>query len=269
MFEGFASGLADRLDGAEEGDIRRILDAWQKDIASHEALEESIYQAIVKANLAGQLFVASHEAEEIALAGETSNRFLHMTFPEALEFFLSKRIISPEEYQALLDDARDGAFTAKSLLSDSLRRIAFERIQAAMKGEGDLSDFVSAIRDGEENLGIEPSSDSYLRTVYHTNIGDSYNRGKEKQALSPRVRNSRPYLVRRAITDDRVRPNHAAAHNVAMRNDNPDAHIWMRTWGFSCRCSFVTMTEEQVSQRGYRIIEEIPEDMGPDIGFRP
>ncbi|MEQ8959780.1 MAG: phage minor head protein, partial [Coleofasciculus sp. C2-GNP5-27] len=268
LFRDFREDLIERLSSGDETELADVLDAWEASILESEDFEQSAYETILKSKLAGLLFVHSEELKDVKLAGEISNAFLHMDFREALEYFLSKNIISPDEWDRLTDAAKDGAFTARRLLAESLRETAATQIQQSIDNNGDLASFIEAVRAEEETLGIAPSDDSYLRTVYETNISVAYNRGKE-EALTERIRRRRPYIVRRATIDTRVRDNHKEAHNVAVRSNGPLASLWSRSWGFRCRCSFLTMTEEQVKERGYTIIEEKPDNMGPDKGWVP
>lgn len=223
------------------------------------------------ARMAGALFSDMEAREEVAASSDFVNAFLNLPFEEALEFFANREILTPEEFNALREGARADAFTARRLLSSVLRERAFDELVRVLDSDGNFSTFQQGIRNQEITLGVDPSSNGYLRTVYSTNIATAYSRGK-REGISQRTRGRRPIIVRRANLDGRVRAKHAAAHNVGIRWTHPDSDTFTGPWGFGCRCSFVTMTEEQAESRGIRILDDdepIPSNMGPDPFFDP
>ena len=158
------------------------------------------------------------------------------------------RIVDPEVFRAMTADLRARSFTATRLSTDYLRRLAFERLTAALEGGGDFASFASAIRSADAGLGIEPSTHGYLRTVFDTNVVSAYSAGRDKQLTDPAVVEALPMRVYHAIADARVRASHLALDGKAW-----DARVtdeWRRFQGpndFSCRCSCTAAFADEVT----------------------
>jgi SPP1 gp7 family putative phage head morphogenesis protein len=221
------------------------------------------------ADMAGQLFVRLIEAPESApvraLDDVVPSAFTRLSFAEAIAFFLSKRIITPDEFHALSDAAKANAFTATRLASDQLRQRAFDLIAATLQDGGTLDDFSRGLRDGELSLGIEAASSGYLETVFRTNVQSAYGAGRLRQIQSDAVRTARPFVEYRTAGDNRVRPSHAVLDRVVFRQDDPEWTKYAPPNGFQCRCAAVTLRESQVDRSRVRNAADL--EVQPDKGF--
>lgn len=251
---------------------RAALSEWSRDAANDELIAASIYQPRLHADMAGQLFVRLIEVPESAptraLDDVVPGAFTRLSFTEAIAFFLSKRLITPDEFHALSDAAKANAFTATKLASDQLRQRAFDLIEETLSDGGTLDDFVRGLRDGSLSLGIEAASSGYLETVFRTNVQGAYGAGRLRQIQSDAVRAARPYVEYRTAGDNRVRASHAKLDRTVFRQDDPDWPKYAPPNGFNCRCAIVTLRESQVDRSRLRSSTDVPEAAQPDEGFR-
>jgi SPP1 gp7 family putative phage head morphogenesis protein len=198
---------------------------WSLSIADDETLAAGIYATSLQADLAGQLFVRTVELPELDPLRVLDDRpvppFLRLTFEEALELFLDRRIMSPEAFQTLSDEEKTRAFTATRLASDALRRRAFDLLGSALSEGSTLRDFQRALADDEVGLGITPSSSGYIENVFRTNIGTAYNAGRYRQITSDVVRAARPYVEYRSTIDSRTTPICRALNGMVFSQDDP------------------------------------------------
>lgn len=253
-------------DTIESAQLR--LASWAESAGASEDAAAPLYVASVQADLGGQLFVRAVEVPEAqstrALRDERAPSFLSMPFDEAIRFFLARRIITPDEFRALSDAARQRAFTATRLATDELRARAYRMLLAALREGGTQEEFAQALRDEELSLGVTPSSPGYLETVFRTNVQAAYGAGRYRQITSPAVQAARPYIEYRTARDARVRPSHAALDGLLFRQDDPGWGNFAPPCGFSCRCSAVA----RASADGRRVVENAaawPDR--PDPGF--
>lgn len=189
--------------------------------------------------------------------------FLSLPFEEALQAFLDRQIISPEEFRALSDDARQRAFTATRLASEQLIARAYRRLEESLRSGSTLDEFAQALRDDAISLGVTPSDPGYVETIYRTNTASAYGAGRYRQIRSPAVMAARPFVEYRSSRDDRVRPNHAALDGLVFRQDDPAWPQYAPPNGYSCRC--VTVVRRDPG--GKRVTDASSLSVRPDPGF--
>lgn len=257
-------------------DAQARLTQWASSRASDEEIAASLYKAVMLADLGGQMFVRTVEVpetlpEERALAADggiaaPSERpaFLNLPFEEAIRLFTERRLVSPEEFRRLSDDARTRAFTATGLASEQVAARAYELLVQALETGSTLDDFAAQLRREEVSLGITPSDPAYVSNVYRTNIASAYGAGRYRQLRSPVVRAARPYVEYRATMDNRTRPSHAALNGVIFSQDDPEWPSFAPPNGFQCRCVVVARSH---APRSVTAASSLGADAQPDEGF--
>jgi SPP1 gp7 family putative phage head morphogenesis protein len=259
--------IAAASDSADE--FGKRLAAWQRRNASDEDVAASLYRTTMQADMAGQLFVRVVEAPETlpqsmrALDDGPRPSFLSLPFEEALQAFLDRQIITPEEFRALSDDARQRAFSATRLASQGLIERAYRRLLESLQSGGTLDDFARQLREDSVTLGVTPADPGYLETVYRTNVASSYGAGRYRQIRSPAVIAARPFVEYRTSRDDRVRQSHAALDGLVFRQDDPDWSRYAPPNGYQCRC--VTVVRRDPG--GKRVVRASDLSAQPDPGF--
>lgn len=252
-------------------DAAANLGLWAKRAAEDESIAGGIYSAAMQADLAGQLFVRQVEVPESmperALADKSAAAFFSLPFDEAVQEFLGKRIVTPEEFRRLSDAARTRSFTATMLASDGLREHAFELLAKALQEGSTLRDFAAQLQAGEVSLGVTPSSPAYIETVYRTNIQSAYGAGRYRQITNPVVVAARPYIEYRTAQDSRVRPSHALLDGVIFEQSDPNWSRYAPPNGYNCRCGIVTLRARDVDRSRVVASSDLPADTLPDSGF--
>ncbi len=229
-------------------EAERLLNEWAERADSEPRFADLVYESSARAWMAGQLFVRNYEvpAEVRKLAVEVGQdgAFLSMPFQDALERFLARLILPPEEAFDALGRLRERAFSARRLATESVRQSAFDALVTALEGGGDYQSFAAAIRDEEISLGISPSNHGYLRTVFDTNVVSAYSAGRDRQLTEPAVIEALPYRIYVAVIDARTRASHAALDGKTWDARKTDE--WRKYQGpngFNCRCQVVSAAE--------------------------
>lgn len=223
--------------------------------------------------MAGQLFVRDVEIPDSTrnLRGE-GTPFLELPFDEAIQAFTARGIVNPEVFYSNLDGIRQRSWTATHLMAGTVREHAFDLLQKAMRGEGmgdpegsalpnTFEEFAEAIRAEEVRLGISPSSQGYLRTVFDTNVAANYGAGRFQQLTDPDVIEARPFVEYRATLDSHTRPDHEALHGMAWPADSSEWHNVAPPNDFNCRCVLISreeVSEEQLAKAREAVLDDVP-----------
>jgi SPP1 gp7 family putative phage head morphogenesis protein len=229
----------------DDGDFQLRLAAWQQRNAADEDVAASLYRTTMQSDMAGQLFVRIVEAPETlpqsmrALDDGPRPSFLSLPFEEAIRVFLEKRLITPEEFRLLSDDARQRAFFATNLASQQLVERAYRHLLSSLENGGTLDDFASQLRDDAISLGVTPASPGYLEVVYRTNIASSYSAGRYRQVRAPAVLEARPYVEFRATMDSRTTTICESLNGLVFDQRDPSWSRLAPPNHFSCRSVIV------------------------------
>ena len=102
----------------------------------------------------------------------------------------------------------------------------------------------------KENLAdLQGLPKSYQETVFRTTVLSSYNAGRWAHFRDHAER--RPILRYTAINDSRTRPAHRALHGLMMPVDDPRWQTLAAPNGFNCRCTLMSLSEQQAKGMGY------------------
>jgi SPP1 gp7 family putative phage head morphogenesis protein len=255
-----ASWLSD-FPASEDG-----LDAWGARVAEDPAFTALIYRTLMMGDMGGQLFVRTVEVPESApqravkLDRVVSDSFFNLPFEEAIQAFLERGLVTPEEYRRLSAEARSQAFSVSRMTSDELVKRVRDLLTSTLEDGGDYRAFVESVRSGEADLGVTATSSGYLENVFRTNTQSAYGAGRLRQITNPVVMAARPFVEYRTAKDSRVRPTHAQLEGVILRTDDPGFQRFNPPLGFQCRCSLVTRRAEDVDLSRVRDSSSLPED---------
>jgi len=258
-----ASGAASAEDA-----IREAVAAYKGD----PDLEALIYQASVKSDLAGQMFVRLVELDAMGaqrqLQVDLRPSFLKMPFNEAVAFW-RERGGDPAILEEVLRAYRRRASMATDEQLDVISRRAVDELQRTLDTGSTLRDFSRAMTDQSITLGIAPADPSYLENVYRTNVASAYGAGRWQQMNDPDVIDARPYRQWFTARDNRVRAEHAPMESKVWRADNPAFGVIAPPGGFMCRCSLVTVSQEEFDDEGLAkdFVESIPAGFVMTPGF--
>lgn len=186
----------------------------------------------------------------------------------AVAFMKSKGYAITWNWQEMLDQAHDQAFTvAKAMNLDLLSDIR-GALETALQDGQTLKQFTKALQPVLESQGwwgkqvivdsnggaemVQLGSPRRLRTIYQTNLQSAYMAGRK--ASMEETTDTHPYWMYIAILDGKTRPSHRALHGQVFRHDDP---IWAAIFppnGFNCRCRVVALSEAAVKRRGLTVV---------------
>lgn len=179
---------------------------------------------------------------------------------DAVAAFDERKLLQPSfRWQDVWQAEHQRAFAVAGVSREDVLAIFREQLDAKFTEGTTLAEFSKAIRPALAAKGFwgdvevtDPTTgetrvtrfdDRRLQLIYDVNVRQSYAAGKwdRYQATKKQL----PFVLYRTMDDGRVRPEHAAWHNLVLPIDDP----WVRShWcpnGWRCRCVWV-----QVSQRG-------------------
>lgn len=179
---------------------------------------------------------------------------------EAITYAESRGVVLPAVYYNLLVGLqRAQSTTIAGLASIEQIKFVIDLVTESMKDGSTFEEFQKRVKAGDATIDLPRYR---LDNIFRTNMQIAYNRGRWEQ--QKKVAGSRPYLMYDAINDSRTRPSHIAMENTILHRDDP----WWKTNyppnGFRCRCTVISLTEDQAGKRGIRTNGP---DVKPDKGF--
>lgn len=174
-----------------------------------------------------------------------------LSFLEAIQFAVSRKIVLPDEFYKLDLNTRQMATTVSFLSGIEQIETVIKSVNQVLIDGGTFNDFKKLVEENEIIL-----SEPYLKNVFRTNIQTAYGHGRWQQ--QQRNKAKRPYLMYVAINDSRVRPSHLALNRIIRHIDDPFWLKYYAPWDFMCRCTIIALTEEQALKYGITSDEDLP-----------
>lgn len=174
-----------------------------------------------------------------------------LTFLEAIQFAVSRKIVLPDEFYKLDLNTRQMATTVSFLSGIEQIETVIKSVNQVLIDGGTFNDFKKLVEENEIIL-----SEPYLKNVFRTNIQTAYGHGRWQQ--QQRNKAKRPYLMYVAINDSRVRPSHLALNRIIRHIDDPFWLKYYAPWDFMCRCTIIALTEVQALKYGITADEDLP-----------
>lgn len=174
-----------------------------------------------------------------------------LSFLEAIQFAVSRKIVLPDEFYKLDLNTRQMATTVSFLSGIEQIETIIKSVNQVLIDGGSFNDFKKLVEENEIIL-----SEPYLKNVFRTNIQTAYGHGRWQQ--QQRNKANRPYLMYVAINDSRVRPSHLALNRIIRHIDDPFWLKYYAPWDFMCRCTVIALTEEQALKYGITADEDLP-----------
>ncbi|MGH8328990.1 MAG: phage minor head protein [Pseudomonas fluorescens] len=186
----------------------------------------------------------------------------------AVAYMKSKGYAITWNWQEMLDQAHDQAFTVAKVMRLDLLSDIRGALETALQDGQTLTQFIKALQPTLESQGwwgkqvivdssggaelVQLGSPRRLKTIYQTNLQSSYMAGRK--ASMEETTDTHPYWMYIAILDGKTRPSHRALHGQVFRHDDP---IWAAIFppnGFNCRCRVVALSEAAVKRRGLKVV---------------
>jgi uncharacterized protein with gpF-like domain len=185
----------------------------------------------------------------------------NLPFKQAIDFFRKKLNMPTNAWYDVYGAAHEKAFmiagaTKADLLSD-MRAAVDEAI-----AEGTT---IEAFRKAFDSI-VETHGWSYkggrnwrTRVIYHTNVRQAYNAGREIQMNEPALRERRPYGLYRVGFSKEHRPEHLEKDNMVVPLDSTWWDYWTPQNGWGCNCKKFALSARDVERRGLTVTD------APDI----
>lgn len=202
----------------------------------------------------------------------------------ALDYFRQKGLKSTFNWQEMLDNEHDKAFTVAKMMDLDLLQTVQDSLSDAMEVGKDFKQWQEELTPrlqeagwwGEQEIEnpqtgiketVQTGSASRLETIYRTNMQASYSAGQWQQIQEQKE--IAPYLMYSAIDDDRVRPEHLAWNNLILPADDEFWDSHMPPNGWNCRCSVIQLSEDEIEEMGLEISSQAPKNAneGLDKGW--
>lgn len=186
---------------------------------------------------------------------------------KAVAYLKSKGYAITWNWQEMLDQAHDQAFTvAKAMRLDLLSDIR-GALETALQDGQTLKQFIAALQPTLESQGwwgqqvivdsqgvgelVQLGSPRRLKTIYQTNLQSAYMAGRK--ASMEETADTHPFWRYVAILDGKTRPSHRALSGQVYRHDDP---VWSAIYppnGFNCRCRVTALSQSAVTRKGLTI----------------
>jgi SPP1 gp7 family putative phage head morphogenesis protein len=172
----------------------------------------------------------------------------------AARWLADRRLLTPDQFEALDDGARRAAFTvARTATLDAVRKVR-DAVAESVRG-GTLADFRADVKDALDESMLSPAR---TEALFRTHVGQATAAGQRAILDHPLVGDEFPYLLLTAVHDSRTRPDHLEMERwgqngtAVYRRDDP---IWDTLWppmGWNCRCHVIPLTIEDAAAHGSR-----------------
>ena len=171
--------------------------------------------------------------------------FGKVTPDEAIEYFVKKLLLSPEEFKALEDEAKTLAFMVTDLAKDAELNFVFDSIKKALEeGQG----FNEWKKNTKELWKKKGWSNHRIKTIYNTNMHQAKSVGTWKQMQE--TKEDFPYLRYSAILDNHTRASHASMHGKVIHIEDKFWDSFYPPNGLNCRCQAYAITASKAKKFG-------------------
>lgn len=194
-------------------------------------------------------------------------------FKSAAEFLGSKEAVPMEVYKELEKKSRDRAFSVSHYTSAEVLNQFLRELVDAVEDGTTYDTFLENMNTFLERNGYTAVNPWHASVIFETNVQTAYNAGHYE--TMQKAKKYRPYWQYKTAADGRVRETHAAMQDKVYAADDPIWNVWYPPNGYRCRCTVVSLTEEQVKRMGLEVSSKPPTSLTefgdipvfPDKGF--
>ncbi|NNN24375.1 PBECR2 nuclease fold domain-containing protein [Pseudomonas nitroreducens] len=162
-----------------------------------------------------------------------------LPFQEQIEYFKGKVDLPTRSWADVYGAEHDWAFVVAGASKRALLADMRGAVQKVIDSGGTLEQFRKDFDRVVATHGWQYQGERgwRTRTIYETNLRQSYNAGREEQMADPELRKRRPYGVYRHGDSAHPRPQHLAWNGIALPLDDPwwESHTPSNGWGCKCK----------------------------------
>ena len=194
-------------------------------------------------------------------------------FKSAAEFLGSKEAVPMEVYKELEKKSEARAFSVSHYASAEVLNQFLRELVDAVEDGTTYDTFLENMNTFLERNGYTAVNPWHASVIFETNVQTAYNAGHYE--TMQKAKKYRPYWQYKTAGDGRVRETHAAMQDKVYAADDPIWNVWYPPNGYRCRCTEVSLTEEQVKRMGLEVSSKPPTSLTefgdipvfPDKGF--
>lgn len=188
--------------------------------------------------------------------------YLNLTFAEALEYFLNKKVMPPEELEKLKGNIHDRAFTIKGLTQADLLQDIKDLLDKEIESAQGLDEFIANFDALIKGKGWTPKGNR-AKVIYDTNTRRSHAAGRWQQQSTPEMRQRNPYVIWRHRTPDpqfggQPRKEHKALDGKVFSLDEMIKKKVYPPCAWGCRCTCFSISERQLKAMG-KTVSSLPD----------
>ncbi|MCY1390150.1 Phage Mu protein F like protein [compost metagenome] len=162
-----------------------------------------------------------------------------LPFKEQIDFFKSKVSLPTRAWTDVHAVEHDWAFVVAGATQRLLLADLRGAVQAAIEQGETLESFRKRFDEIVQRHGWQYNGERgwRTRTIWETNLRQSYNAGREAQMADPELRKRRPYGLYRHGDSRHPRPQHLAWDGTVLPLDDPwwSSHSPQNGWGCKCK----------------------------------
>ncbi|MCB1463252.1 MAG: minor capsid protein [Nitratireductor sp.] len=181
-----------------------------------------------------------------------------VVFQEAIDFLRERLAMSPAEWVELIAEVDAAARDRSAGMSDALARDILEAIEKALEEGTTEADFRKTFDQLTRARGWTGDNTEGWRSTLTFRVLTSQALAAGRWRQIQRLKHRRPWLRYVTAGDHRVRPAHAAWHNVILPVDDP----WWQTHfppnGFNCRCHVQSLNDRDLVRYQLTPSEQAP-----------
>lgn len=191
---------------------------------------------------------------------------LKLLFKEALAFFQTKDIVTPEKWDLLEDAAKKRAFTVAGVTNTAVLTSTWKAVDRAIAKGEDFRDFKKRIgADLERSWGGSVAAPNWrMETIFRNNVQQAYSVGRYEVAMQPDILIVRPYRMFSAVMDSRTTEICRVCDGVILPADDPWWNGHLPPCHHACRSGSISLSRRQADKRG--VTKALPE-ASADSGF--
>lgn len=178
-----------------------------------------------------------------------------LPFQEQVDYFKGKTNLPTRAWTDIYAAEHDWAFvvagaTRRDLLAD-MRGAVEKAITTGRTLEQFRADFDKIVN--QHGWQYNGGQAWRTRTIFETNLRQSYNAGREAQMADPELRKARPYGLYRHGDSANPRPHHLAWNGTVLPLDDAwwSTHTPQNGWG--CKCKKFMVSARDVERMGYKV----------------
>lgn len=177
---------------------------------------------------------------------------LQLAFAEALAFFQSKDVVTPEVWDELDDKAKRRAFSVAGVAKVNVLKTAWEGVERAIAKGTTFDEFKKTIGPKlEQSWGGSVAAPNWrLETIYRNNAQQAYSVGRYEVTTHPDVIAIRPYRMFDAVMDSRTSAVCSACDGTILPADDPWWSGHLPPCHHACRSGFISLSGGQAQNMG-------------------